>query len=424
MMYDRLSVLKVRVAAALTTALAPLAIGIESSHSSAAVAAEPAAALLPELLSEKVSSAANTSEQYAQLPELEPEQASEQAPERQPSDSSQTLLDSLLASPEAQSTLIDDGNLEGGHLENDYILGAGDQVRIDAFGAPEYSAEALILSDGTLSLPIAGPISVGGLTLAAATDAIAVQYAPYLQNPQVTLTLIELRPVRVGVVGAVNRPGTYTISIESDDTTNFPTLTDALGLAGGISSQADIRQVEVLRQNQSGRGSTLSVNLWELLQRGDMGEDILLRSGDTVVVPVATTVNPAEAAQLGAASFSPDIVTVYVVGEVSRPGPVQVPPNTPLNQALLAAGGFDTQRANDDKVGLIRLNADGSVQQRAIAVNFNSGINEEDNPILREDDVVVVERSGLASFSDTVGLAVNPVGRLLNGVFNIFNLLD
>lgn len=307
--------------------------------------------------------------------------------------------------------------------EDTYRLGAGDEIRIDVFAAPEYSGEVLVLSDGTLSLPSAERISVRGMTLLEATDAIANRYTTYIHRPRVTLSLISLRPVRVGVVGAVERPGTYTVAIKEDGVVSFPTLTDALELAGGISAQADIRQVKVSRPNASGE-EILSVNLWELIRAGDMTGDVLLRSGDTVSIPVATNLDPAEAAQLGAASFSPEFVTVYVVGEVTNPGPVQVPPNTPLNQALLAAGGFDTQRANDDSIGLVRLNADGSVEQRAVDVDFTVGINEENNPVLRENDVLVVERSGLASFSDTAGLVVSPIGRLLNGIFSIFNFLD
>ncbi len=201
-------------------------------------------------------------------------------------------------------------------------------------------------------------------------------------------------------------------------------MTDALRLAGGVSSQADIRQIEVYRPDRFGQAQVLRVNLFSLLQDGNMSGDVVLRSGDTIAIPVATALTPAEAAQIGDANFSPEAVTVYVVGEVDRPGPVQVTPNTPLNQVLLAAGGFDTQRAANDAVGLIRLNADGSVEERSVAIDLSDGANEETNPLLRKDDVIVVDRSGLATFSDTVGLAVNPIGRLLSTVFNIFNFLD
>ncbi|MBE9062338.1 polysaccharide biosynthesis/export family protein [cf. Phormidesmis sp. LEGE 11477] len=308
--------------------------------------------------------------------------------------------------------------------ENEYVLGPGDEIRIDVFGAPEYGGDFVLLPDGTVSLPVTGQIALGGLTLPGASEAIAQRYMPYLRSPQVALVPTTLRPLQIGVVGAVGRPGTYTVPIRNNGAVTFPRLTDALRLAGGISSRADIRQIEVYRPDRFGQAQVLQVNLWNLLKDGNMSSDIVLRSGDTVAIPVAEVIDPAEAAQLGDANFSPEEVTVFVVGEVGRPGPVQVSPNTPLNQVLLAVGGFDAQRADRDVVGLIRLNPDGSVERREVAVNLSDGINEETNPLLREDDVLIVARSGLATFSDTVGLAVNPVGRLLGTFFSIFNFLD
>ncbi len=308
--------------------------------------------------------------------------------------------------------------------ENNYILGPGDRVRVDVYGAPEYGGDFVLLPDGTISLPITGQIALSGLTLPGASEAIAQRYSPYLRSPTVSLVPTALRPLQVGVVGAVERPGTYTVPVQDSGAITFPTLTDALRLAGGVSSQADVRQIEVYRPDRFGQSQVLQVNLWDLLKDGNMSGDVVLRSGDTIAIPVATNLDPAEAVQLGDANFSPEAVTVYVVGEVDRPGPVQVSPNTPLNQVLLAAGSFDTRRANNNTVELIRLNRDGSVNQRRVAIDLSDGANEETNPLLREDDVLVVDRSGLATFSDTVGLAVSPIGRLLSTFFNVFRLFD
>ncbi|MEM8503545.1 MAG: polysaccharide biosynthesis/export family protein [Cyanobacteria bacterium P01_D01_bin.1] len=308
--------------------------------------------------------------------------------------------------------------------ESNYVLGPGDGIRIEVYGAPEYGGDFTLLSDGTIGLPVTGQIALSGLTLAGASDAVEQRYAPYLRSPSVSLSPTTLRPLQVGVVGAVERPGTYTVPVQGNGAITFPRLTDALRLAGGVSSEADIRDIEVYRPDRFGQAQVLRVNLLSLLQEGNMASDVVLRSGDTINIPVATALSPAEAAQIGEANFSPEAVTVYVVGEVDRPGPVQVTPNTPLNQVLLAAGGFDTRRADNDAVGLIRLNADGSVEERSVAIDLSDGANEETNPLLREDDVIIVDRSGLATFSDTVGLAVNPIGRLLGTIFNIFNFLD
>jgi polysaccharide export outer membrane protein len=125
---------------------------------------------------------------------------------------------------------------------------------------------------------------------------------------------------------------------------------------------------------------------------------------------------------LAAASFSPDRIRVNIVGEVSKPGLVEIPPNTPLNQAILAAGGFNNRRAAQDTVKLIRLNPNGTVVQRDIAIDFSKGINDATNPTLRNQDVVVVDRNLLSSTTDSLSTLLSPLGTL-TGFLGFFNLL-
>jgi polysaccharide biosynthesis/export protein len=302
-----------------------------------------------------------------------------------------------------------------------YTLGTGDRINIAIFGAPDYSGEALVLPDGSLNLPTAGSVAVKGMTLQEAAQAIATQYAPFVNRPYVTVTLVSLRPVRVGIAGAVNRPGSYTLS--SEEQSEFPTLTDAIQTAGGITSRANLRQIQVRRQ-QPGSDQVIDINLWEMLQSGDLSKDIVLHGGDTVYIPTAEALDPADALQLGTASFSPETVTVYVVGEVKSPGTINIPQNTPLNQAILAAGGFDQLRAETNSVQLVRLNPDGTVSQQDIDVQFDQDVSEASNPTLQNNDVIVVGRSDLANFAATTELALGPFGRILSsflGILNIFN---
>jgi polysaccharide biosynthesis/export protein len=108
-----------------------------------------------------------------------------------------------------------------------------------------------------------------------------------------------------------------------------------------------------------------------------------------------------------------------VVGEVEQAGVVELPPNTPLSQAILAAGGFNT-RARKGSAELVRLNEDGTVNRTELAVDFAEGIDEANNPLLRNNDVVIVNRSGLANVTDTLGTIVSPLG----GIFSIFRFLN
>lgn len=440
--------------------------------------------------------------------------------------------------------------------ESSYILGAGDQVQIDLFRLPQYSGAQEIQVDGSLNLPLVGSVRVGGLAVDRASAAISAAYSQVLRRPLVTLSVLQRRPLDVGIAGEVERPGSYTltpnntifptitqlletaggitqsadlrrvevrrqrpdggqqvipvdlwqllengdarynISLRDGDSIVIPStinslaqsslladasfyadtaepitiavvgevfrpgpytlrggstrtreagqigqeqgsgdsnnnrpvkVTDAIQVAGGIKPMANIRQVRVRRRNRSGLDQTFEVDLWQLLQSGDLRQNAILQEGDTVVVPTATdTPTPSEASQLAEASFAPDTISVNVVGEVRRSGPVEVPPNTPLNQAILAAGGFNT-RAREESVLLVRLNPDGTVSQQEIPVDFAEGIDQANNPVLQNNDIVIVAESGLAGFSDTLGNVVSPLSDLLfllGAPFRALNLFD
>jgi polysaccharide export outer membrane protein len=192
-----------------------------------------------------------------------------------------------------------------------------------------------------------------------------------------------------------------------------------LQVAGGITPKADIRQIQIRRLARSGSEKIINVDIWQLLQTGDISQDIILQDGDTIAVPTAVAINPAEAIQIANASFSPDKIKVSVVGEVAKPGAIDVPPNTPLNQAILAAGGFN-ERARTI-VDLIHVNENGTVSKQAIAIDFSRGINDQTNPILQRNDIVVVTPSDVAGIGDTLGLILNPFLRGL-GFLNIFGI--
>lgn len=242
------------------------------------------------------------------------------------------------------------------------------------------------------------------------------------------------QPLNIAIVGEVYRPGPYTVTSsartgaagETGQTSGGaerpPTITRAIQVAGGIKPQADIRNIQVRRLTKSGTEQTLSINLWQLLQAGDLNQDLILQDRDTVVIPIATEISPAEATQIAAASFSPDSIRVNVVGEVKQPGVVKVPPNTPLNQALLAAGGFNI-RSRKKSVDLLRLNSNGTVTKRTVSIDFTRGLDESANPPLRNDDVVIVYRSGITALSDTLSTVVSPFSGLLT-ILGIFQTIQ
>ncbi|MGF1522037.1 MAG: SLBB domain-containing protein [Leptolyngbyaceae cyanobacterium] len=300
-----------------------------------------------------------------------------------------------------------------------YILDAGDRIYVEVFNVPDYSREYQILTDGTLSMPLIGSVPMRGLTLAQASESLTERYRQFIQAPAISVELIAARPIQIAIAGEVSRPGVYTIPPEVDPST--VTVTEVIQMAGGITQSANIRAIEVYSSQSSELSEQESRNadLWTLLTTGDITQDLQLQDGDTVYLPTAIEpVNPAEAQTLASASFSLDEIVVNVVGEVNSPGAVLVPPNTPLNQALLAAGGFNND-ANQASVELIRLNQNGTVSQRTVDIDFAQGADDTFNPPLRANDTIVVDSSGLSDFSRIVGTVLSPV----TGIFNFLKLL-
>ncbi|MEG3876429.1 SLBB domain-containing protein [Microcoleus sp. herbarium7] len=451
-----------------------------------------------------------------------------------------------------------------------YTLGAGDRIQMDIFNVPEYSGpngQHQVQADGSLSLPLIGSLSVAGMTLEQASNAVKERYGKYLKRPWITLKLLAPRPLQIAIAGEINRPGAYTISsaagpggtseqmgtqmptisralrmaggitqsadvrqikirrpqrnapeqiisvdlwellqagdlradvtLRDGDTIFIPTVTSlnrqeaptlavanitgqstqpiniavvgevsrpgtytlakeaqsrvqenemgdnsglfaksetadgdtvlqqtvtrAIKMAGGITPVADIRQIQVRRLTRAGTEQIINVNLWQLLEAGDVSQDLALQQGDTVIVPKAENLDAAQGAQVANSNFSPDAIKVSLVGEVVKPGSFALLPNTSLNQALVAAGGFNKARAEMDSVDLIRLNPNGTVSRLTVKVDFSATANEETNPKLQNNDVIMVRRSGRAAFSDNVGGTLAPFSPLL-GIFRLFNI--
>ncbi len=269
----------------------------------------------------------------------------------------------------------------------------------------------LILRDGdTIFIPTETEINLTQTRqIATATGSIA---------PDPTI------PRTVAVVGEVQRPGSYVVvgggTPESSEpfrnTEGYPTLTRVIQLAGGITSIADIRNIEVRRSTQTFREQRIKIDLWELLQSGDISQDLIMQEGDMIVIPQVAKLNPQEAAQIAAANFAPNQIQVSVVGEVKAPGSIVVRPSTSLNQAILTAGGFNPDRAQQDTVDLVRLNPDGTVSTRTVEIDFSQSINDQTNPLLQNNDVIVVHRSGFAKFVDPLEQLRGPANTMVGFV--------
>jgi polysaccharide export outer membrane protein len=239
-------------------------------------------------------------------------------------------------------------------------------------------------------------------------------------------------PITVLVTGEVFRPGPYALSSTLQGTVsggqgttgqsgaggagrgNLPTLASAIQAAGGIKDMADIQKIEVTRKTSAGDLKT-TINFIDLLKTGDTNQDIPLQEGDTITIPTAVALTPEEMKARSEFTIAPATISVNVVGEVKTPGTIQVPPSTPLNEAINRAGGF-SDRAARGSVQLIRVNPNGTAAQQKIAVDFAKGIDDKQNPPLRNNDTVVVNKNALGAVSTGLNLVTSPF-------FGVFNFL-
>lgn len=314
--------------------------------------------------------------------------------------------------------------------EDFYILGPGDGLQLRFLGLStleDLSGPIQVNSDGAATVPLIGGVRLAGLTLSQASLWLQTLYSQQLLRPELDLVLVNPRPLRISIVGEVSRPGVYTLTnqevsqtLAQVSITGVPTLVDAIQKAGGVTGEADLRQV-VLRRRLPGdqlRYRRTTVDLLALIQQGDQINNPILFDGDIIQLPTSPepVVDPNE---LAVTTIAPQEITVQVVGEVVRPGPVQVSPNTPLVQAVLAAGGQNFERARTSRVDLLRINRNGTLTRQAVPLDFGAPPSPELNPPLRNGDVVVVYRNNYARFVDTVNAIADP----LTGFVTAFTLL-
>ena len=191
-----------------------------------------------------------------------------------------------------------------------YVLGPGDQLIIDIYGATQESSTLTVSPDGEITIPDFGPVRVSGLTVAAAQSRIRSKLGSYYESSEIKATLGQTRTIMVNVMGEVKVPGTYTLSA-------FATVFHALYMAGGINDLGTLRSIKVFRQ-----GHQISVvDVYEFILNGRLAGNIRLQDNDVI--------------QVGAYDCIVDIA-----GRVKRPMAYEMKANESLSTLLKYSGGF------------------------------------------------------------------------------------
>ncbi len=232
-----------------------------------------------------------------------------------------------------------------------YVLGAGDQVSVDIYGASQKSADCTVSPDGDIVIEGYGPIRLGGLTVAAAKAKLRSTLGSRYQSSRINLSLGQTRTVSINVMGEVKKPGTYTLSA-------FASVFNALYMAGGTNDIGTLRNIKIYRANR-----LVSVcDIYDYILNGKMTGNVRLHDGDVIIV-------------------GPYDCLVNITGKVKRPMYYEMKRNESVQTLLRYSGGFT-----------------GDAYKKAVRVNRKTG---------REYAVYNVEEFDMSSFQIADGDSVS-----------------
>jgi polysaccharide export outer membrane protein len=244
----------------------------------------------------------------------------------------------------------------GKAVSTDYVLGAGDVIKVTVFQSPELSLEARIPESGVVSYPLLGDVVLGGLTISQAEKRLAegLLAGKFLKQPQVSILVTSLRGSQASVLGNAVRPGRYSLELTNTR------LSDLMALAGGVAP--DGSDMLTVVGTRDGKPFRTTIDFRNLFRGGGTSQDIVIQNNDVVYVDRAPV--------------------VYIYGEVQKPGALRLERGMTLLQALAAGGGL-TAKGTQRGIKINRKGPDGTVTE------VNPAMQDQ----IQQDDVIYVKES-------------------------------
>lgn len=204
-----------------------------------------------------------------------------------------------------------------------YILGPGDAVYIDIYGASQKTIESTVSPDGEVTIEGFGPVQVSGLTVAQANARLRSTLGARYSSSKIKLTVGQTRSIMINVMGEVKNPGTYTLPA-------FATVFHALYMAGGTNDIGTMRNIKVYRNNRL----VSVVDIYDYILNGKLTGNVRLADNDVI-------------------SVGPYDCLVNITGKVKRPMYYEMKRNESVGTLLKYAGGF-TGDAYKKSVRIVR----------------------------------------------------------------------
>ena len=325
-------------------------------------------------------------------------------------------------------------------LEEDYILGVGDEISI--LISPDYPEKEDIVSidsSGTIQIQKLNRIYVQGLTQNELNNLLNKAYSEFVLFPEVKTKITKYRPVNVFVKGAVETPGIK--SLEGDlsvqdlrkklSTGNqynnigtnlaikyFPTVFDAIRAGGGINRYADISNVQVIRRNSISNGGGkkyTNLNFLGTLEDGDLSQNIRIYDGDIIVIKKKKNPSDENLRTAINSGLNPRFLNVYIQGRVQQGGMKTVARLSTLNDSIYFAGGLKPTRG---PITFIRYKEDGTFEKRKFSFTKNAKRGSYKNPYLKNYDLIFVGNSLLNSSTEVINEITSPFA----GIFSAYGL--
>jgi protein involved in polysaccharide export with SLBB domain len=257
----------------------------------------------------------------------------------------------------------------------DYVMGAGDEVVVKAWGGIDIDYKATVSPEGSIYLPKVGNIHVSGSKFSEVYGLVNTEVRKTFRNFELAVSMGQARAVEVFVVGQVVSPGTYRLPAHA-------TALQALSLAQGPTPTGTMRLVQVRRNNKI----VATLDLYALVSKGDRTGDIQMLPGDVLFVPVASA-------------------QVALDGAVTTPGIFEVMPGETLDDLIALSGGYSvTAKTNALSIEHI----DSATFSRSI-----SQVDGAHTSVIKAGDIIRVPQV-VNNFTNAVTLrgAVAHAGRL------------
>ena len=326
-----------------------------------------------------------------------------------------------------------------------YIIDTNDVVQVIFLGLEFYSKNYVVNEEGNLVLPEINEFFVRGMTTKMLEKKLNEIYEEYIYEPEIKVSINKKRDITIFLGGEVNVRGLYTFkneqnsidplnteksipffgkgskilpTITTNSLNNQPTIFDALKKGKGIKSTANLSEIMVKRKNsleQGGGEIVTKINILSLMIDGDQSQNIILRDKDSIFVPKSNKTIREQFLSINQTNINPDVIQIFVNGNVINPSRLVVPRGTTLREGIAAAGGT---KDSTGSINFLRFAEDGSYKKQSFEFKKMNQKGSKNNPVLGY--LIIVNKNLVGKF----GVFAKEIGSPILNSYAIFNLFD